>query len=166
MTSDLTVLIPQGEYAVSTGPARRFGLSPQPTNARSARGEELQGERITIAGPDSGARAQVCALHCRSERANLERRDVDRARSTIRVRGTKTLRSRREVPLTKAAPDVLGRFLPGSTRGFFFAATRGGPFDVENSASLSGGRRSKQPGLRRPRGSMTFALRSPLVPAI
>jgi len=27
---------------------------------------------------------------------------------------------------------VLGRFLPGSTRGFFFAATRGGPFDVEN----------------------------------
>ena len=52
-TSDLTVLIPHGEYAVSTGPARRFGLSPQPTNARSARGEELQGERITIAGPDS-----------------------------------------------------------------------------------------------------------------
>jgi integrase len=41
------------------------------------------------------------------EWARLERRDVDKRRRVLSVRGTKTARSRREVPLTRAALEAV-----------------------------------------------------------
>jgi integrase len=74
-----------------------------------------------------------------AERAAVERRDVDKARRLVFVRGTKTHKSRREVPLTAAALAALeevplridsryvlttSRKVPGSNEP--------GPFDVAN----------------------------------
>ena len=67
-----------------------------------------------------------------AEWANLERRDLDRARSIVTVRGTKTLHSRREVPLSVAAAAALDSLPARIDSTFVFAAKRGGPFDVEN----------------------------------
>ncbi len=47
-----------------------------------------------------------------AEWASIERRDVDPTRRTLLVRGTKTVRSRREVPLTGTALDVLDQVPP------------------------------------------------------
>jgi integrase len=68
-----------------------------------------------------------------AEWASVEHRDVDRTRRVLAVRGTKTLRSRREVPLTSAALAALDG-LPTVRRlsPFVFAGERGGPFDVHN----------------------------------
>jgi integrase len=47
-----------------------------------------------------------------AEWATLERRDVDKTRRIVNVRGTKTHRSRREVPLTAAALAALEMLPP------------------------------------------------------
>ena len=72
-----------------------------------------------------------------SEWASVERRDVDKARRVVLVRGTR-LRSRREVPLTTAALQALDRCLPGWTAATCSRPRGGapagepGPFDVAN----------------------------------
>jgi integrase len=48
------------------------------------------------------------------------------------VRGTKTLRSRREVPLTTEALAARDSVPPRVDSPYVFAAKRGGPFDFEN----------------------------------
>ena len=67
-----------------------------------------------------------------SEWANLERRDVDRARRTLTVRGTKTLRSRREVPLTTTALTAVDTLPARLDSPFVFAGPKRGPFDFAN----------------------------------
>jgi integrase len=74
-----------------------------------------------------------------AEWAAVERRDVDRARRIVHVRGTKTLRSRREVPLTRAALDALELVPPRLDSRYVFTTSRKcpgtgepGPFDVAN----------------------------------
>ncbi len=67
-----------------------------------------------------------------AEWSRLERRDVDRGRRVLTVRGTKTLRSRREMPLTTAAFAALDSIPARIDSPFVFAAKRGGPFDFEN----------------------------------
>jgi integrase len=74
-----------------------------------------------------------------SEWASVERRDVDKARRVVLVRGTKTLRSRREVPLTAAAVSALEQVPPRLDSRYVFTTTRKvpglgepGPFDVAN----------------------------------
>ena len=74
-----------------------------------------------------------------AEWASIERRDVDKARRVLRVRGTKTLRSRREVPLTTAALDALEQVPPRLDSRYVFTTSRKcpgtgepGPFDVAN----------------------------------
>ena len=69
----------------------------------------------------------------------VERRDVDRARRMLLVRGTKTVRSRREVPLTRTALDALDRVPPRLDSRYVFSTSRRcrgtgepGPFDVHN----------------------------------
>ena len=61
----------------------------------------------------------------------MERRDVDRSRCVLTVRGTKTQRSRREVPTTSAlaALDSLPARLDSA---YVFAGPRRGPFDLAN----------------------------------
>lgn len=67
-----------------------------------------------------------------AEWANLERRDVNRKGRTVTVRGTKTIRSRREVPLTGEALAALDGVPPRLDSPYVFAGKRRGPFDFEN----------------------------------
>ena len=64
-----------------------------------------------------------------AEWANLERRDV---RRVLTVRGTKTPRSRREVPLTQTALAALDALPARIDSPYVFASDRGGPFDSDN----------------------------------
>jgi integrase len=67
-----------------------------------------------------------------AEWAALERRDVNRTRRSISVRGTKTRRSVREVPLTSAALAALDSLPPRLDSPYVFAGPKRGPFDVHN----------------------------------
>jgi integrase len=74
-----------------------------------------------------------------AEWASIERRDVDKTRRLVFVRGTKTHRSRREVPLTAAAVAALDSVPPRIDSRYVFTTTRKcpgsnepGPFDVAN----------------------------------
>jgi integrase len=68
-----------------------------------------------------------------SEWAHVERRDVDRTRRVLTVRGTKTKRSFREVPLTAGALQALGPSLVARLDSpYVFAGLKRGPFDVHN----------------------------------
>jgi integrase len=62
------------------------------------------------------------------EWARLERRDVDTRRRVLFVRGSKTARSRREVPLTRAALDAVDA-LPASIP-YLFPNADGGPLNL------------------------------------
>jgi integrase len=70
-----------------------------------------------------------------SEWANLERRDIDRAARVVNVRGTKTHRSRREVPLTAEALAALDSLPIRLDSVYVFAAPRGGPLNLHNFAN-------------------------------
>jgi integrase len=65
------------------------------------------------------------------EAALLERREVDRTRKLLAVRGTKTAGSRREVPLTGRVLEALGR-LPARLDPLLFLAPEGGPLNLNN----------------------------------
>src|SRR5207342_1468051 len=71
-----------------------------------------------------------------AEWASIERRDVDKARRLVYVRGTKTARSRREVPLTRGALAALEQVPPRLDSRYVFTTSRKcpgkgepGPFD-------------------------------------
>lgn len=66
------------------------------------------------------------------EWATLERRDIDRERRLIVVRGTKTARSRREVSLTGRALDALRHAPIRLDTPLVFGADRGGILDLDN----------------------------------
>jgi integrase len=64
---------------------------------------------------------------------------VDKTRRIVYVRGTKTARSRREVPLTRAALDALEQVPPRLDSRYVFTTSRKcpgkgepGPYDVAN----------------------------------
>ena len=92
-----------------------------------------------------------------AEWASIERRDVDRARRVLQVRGTKTLRSRREVPLTTAALAALGQVPPRLDSRYVFTTSRNvpgstepGPFDVANFRRREWGPAIEAAGVSRP----------------
>jgi integrase len=66
------------------------------------------------------------------EWSRLERRDVDRARRAIDVRGTKTRASRREVLLTSTALAALDSLPLRLDSPYVFAGPKRGPFDFHN----------------------------------
>ena len=67
-----------------------------------------------------------------AEWAALERADVDRARRLLRVRGTKTAGSVRQVPLSGRALAALDRLPPRLTTRLLFPAPGGGPLNPDN----------------------------------
>jgi integrase len=67
-----------------------------------------------------------------SEWAHVERRDVDRTRRILTVRGTKTTRSFREVPLTVGALQALDSLVARLDSPYVFAGPKRGPFDIHN----------------------------------
>jgi len=67
-----------------------------------------------------------------SEWAALERRHVDGERRVITVEGTKTLRSRRQVPLSQRALEALGRVPARLDSPLVFPAGGGGRINLNN----------------------------------
>lgn len=67
-----------------------------------------------------------------SEWAHVERRDVARTRRILTVRGTKTKRSFRKVPLTAPALQALDWLVARVDSPYVFAGAKRGPFDVHN----------------------------------
>jgi integrase len=66
------------------------------------------------------------------EWARLERRDIDRARRVLTVRGVKTAGSRREVPLTRRALAALEALPARLDTPVLFPAPEGGPLNLNN----------------------------------
>jgi integrase len=67
-----------------------------------------------------------------SEWAHVERRDINRQKRILTVRGTKTKRSFREVPLTTGALQALDSLVARLDSPYVFAGPKRGPFDVHN----------------------------------
>jgi integrase len=115
--------------AVLAGP----NPTPAPRPVRVFTAEEL--DAITKELDTRGAAAVrfAAATGLRpAEWATLERRDIDRTRRAISVRGTKTLRSVREVPLTGTALAALDALPPRLDSPYVFAGPKRGPFDFHN----------------------------------
>jgi integrase len=139
---------------LTQNPAKLAGKNPQP----KPRGVRVftAAELDSIAGEfDARGAAAIrfaAATGLRpSEWASVEHRDIDRSRRVLTVRGTKTTRSRREVPLTSAAVDALDS-LPTVRRlsPFVFAGAKGGPFDVHNFRRREWGPAVDAAGIARP----------------
>jgi integrase len=121
---------------MTRNPAKLTGKNPQPEPRSIRVFTPAEVQRITAELDARGA----CAIRFATatglrpaEWARLEHRDLDRTRRVVTVRGTKTARSRREVPLTSSALAALDD-LPSIRRlsPFLFAGPQGGPFDVHN----------------------------------
>ncbi len=120
---------------LTRNPAKLAGKNPQP----QPRGIRVftPAEIKTICGElDTRGAAAVtfaAATGLRpAEWAHIERRDVDRKRRVLTVRGTKTARSHREVPLTATALAALDSLPARLDSPYVFTGPRKGPFDVHN----------------------------------
>ena len=120
---------------MTRNPAKLAGANPMPAprGVRVYTPKELEkiGKELDTRGAAAVALAAATGLRP-AEWANLERRDVDRARRVLTVRGTKTQRSRREVPLTSAALAALDSLPVRIDTVYVFGGTKGGPFDLHN----------------------------------
>lgn len=85
-----------------------------------------------------------------NEWATLERRDVDRERRRVTVRGTKTARSHREVPLTSEALSALDSLPRRIDTVYVFGSTRRGPFDLANFRRREWGPAVDAAGIEKP----------------
>jgi integrase len=74
------------------------------------------------------------------EWARLERRDVDKRRRVLSVRGTKAARSRREVPLTRAALDAVEVLPARIDTPHLFPNADGGPLNPKGFGRREWGR--------------------------
>jgi integrase len=116
-------------------PAKLAGKNPQPTprGIRVFTATELKLIRGELDSRGAAAVSFAAATGLRpAEWAHLERRDLDRKRRVITVRGTKTRGSRREVPLTSVAAQALDSLPPRLDSPYVFAGPKRGPFDVNN----------------------------------
>jgi integrase len=84
------------------------------------------------------------------EGARLERRDVDRARRMLTVRGTKTTGSHREVPLSRRALDALDRMPARLDTPLLFPAPEGGPLNLNNFRRREWGPAIEASGIAKP----------------
>ena len=82
------------------------------------------------------------------EWARLERRDVDKRRRALSVRGTKAVRSRREVPLTRAALEAIDA-LPASIP-YLFPNADGGSLNLNGFRRREWGQRWTLPRVTKP----------------
>jgi integrase len=120
---------------MSANPAADAGDNPAPT-ARPIRAytlAELDALEAEL-GPEYGPLVPlVAATGPRPlEAALLERRDVDRARRVLTVRGTKTTGSCREVPLSGRARASAGRARSSTGPPLLFQAPDGGTLNLNN----------------------------------
>jgi integrase len=120
---------------IGTNPAVQAGdnPAPKPRAVRAYTLAELDALEAEL-GPDYGPFVPlVAATGARPlEAALLERRDVDRRRRVLAVRGTKTSGSWREVPLTGRALAALDRLPARLDTPLLFPAPEGGPLNLNN----------------------------------
>ena len=120
---------------MTRNPAKLAGPNPQtaPRVVRVYTPKELDTIAKELDARGAAAIRFAAATGLRpSEWAAVERRDVDRTRRVLTVRGTKTHRSRREVPITSAALDALDSLPVRIDTVYLFGGPKGGPFDVAN----------------------------------
>jgi integrase len=115
--------------AVLAGP----NPAPPPRPVRVYSLEELEALELEL-GPAFGPVVPFAAATGLrpSEWAALERRHVDRDRRILTVDGTKTRRSRREVPLSAHALEALDRVPARLDVPLIFPAERGGRLNLDN----------------------------------
>lgn len=120
---------------MTTNPAKLAGRNPAPPprSVRAFTTAELKTlcEEFDRRGAAAITFAAATGLRP-SEWAHVERRDVDRTRRILTVRGTKTKRSFREVPLTTPALHALDSLVARLDSPYVFAGPKRGPFDIHN----------------------------------
>ncbi|MBA3400502.1 MAG: tyrosine-type recombinase/integrase, partial [Actinobacteria bacterium] len=112
---------------ITRNPAKLAGPNPMPTprEIRVYTAEELKAIVAEFGTLEGAAVRFAAATGLRpAEWAAIERRDVDRTRRIVFVRGTKTARSRREVPLTTAALAALDEVPPRIDSRYVFTTSR------------------------------------------
>ncbi|MFN0154168.1 MAG: tyrosine-type recombinase/integrase [Gaiella sp.] len=114
-------------------PIRWANPQPKPRGIRVFTPEEMAVLTVEL-GPKRAPPIRFAAATGMrpSEWATLERRDIDRERRRVTVRGTKTARSHREVPLTSEALLALDSLPRRIDTVYVFGSTRKGPFDLAN----------------------------------
>jgi integrase len=127
---------------LTRNPAKLAGPNPmpQPREIHIYTPDELKAIVAELAPLEAAAVKFAAATGLRpAEWAAVERRDVDKTRRIVLVRGTKTHKSRREVPLTAAALAALEEVPPRIDSRYVFTTSRKvpgsnepGPFDVAN----------------------------------
>jgi integrase len=145
---------------MTRNPAKLAGPnpSPKPREIRVYTADELTAIADELGPLEAAAVRFAAATGLRpAEWASVERRDVDRARRILQVRGTKTIRSRREVPLTRAALDALEEVPPRLDSRYVFTTSRKcpgkgepGPFDVANFRRREWGPAIEAAGISKP----------------
>ena len=127
---------------LTRNPAKLAGPNPMPSprEIRVYTPDELKAIADELGPLEAAAVQFAAATGLRpAEWAAVERRDVDKSRRIVLVRGTKTHRSRREVPLTTAAVAALDAVPPRIDSRYVFTTSRKcpginepGTFDVAN----------------------------------
>ena len=127
---------------MTRNPAKLAGPNPMPSprDIRVYTPDELKAIADELGPLEAAAVQFAAATGLRpAEWAAVERRDVDKARRIVLVRGTKTHKSRREVPLTTAAVAALDAVPPRIDSRYVFTTSRKcpgsnepGPFDLAN----------------------------------
>ncbi len=146
---------------MTRNPAKLAGKNPQPAprGVRVFTADELKRITDELRPREAAAVEFAAATGLRpAEWASVERGDIDKGRRVLQVRGTKTLRSRREVPLTTAALAALEAVVPRLDSPYVFASSRRGPFDVHNFRRREWGPAVEAAGIPRP--ARVYDLRS------
>jgi integrase len=138
---------------LTTNPAVLAGPNPMPAPrpVRVFTREELDAiaEELDTRGAAAVRFAAATGLRP-SEWANLQRKDVDRTRQAVDVRGTKTRASRREVPLTSSALAALDTLPARLDSPYVFAGPKRGPFDFHNFRRRAWGPAIDSAGVTKP----------------
>lgn len=120
---------------MAVNPAKLAGKNPAPpprsVRVFSLKELEALSEELDRRGAAAIRFAAATGLRP-SEWASVERRDIDRTKRILTVRGTKTKRSFREVPLTAPALQALDSLVARLDSPYVFAGPKRGPFDVHN----------------------------------
>lgn len=141
-------------YGLMTkNPARLAGPNPQtaPRAVRVYTPTEIDSIARELDARGAAAIRFAAATGLRpSEWAHIERRDVDRARRVLSVRGTKTRGSRRQVPMTTAALEAVDSLPARLDTVFLFGGPKGGPFDTANFRKREWGPAVESAGIATP----------------
>jgi len=147
---------------LTSNPAKQAGANPMPAprGVRVYTMVEIDGIGKELDDRGAAAIRFAAATGLRpAEWASIERRDIDRTRRVLSVRGTKTHRSRREVPLMAAALAAVDSIPARLDTVYVFGGPKGGPFDLHNFRRREWGQRSNRRGSQSQRGCTTYARR-------